>query len=70
MDDPLQALRQPHGTQEVEGAQAVAGVGEVQQGARDDQEVDGWMWMQVKEEERRDVAYSSVDRKLSWVFEE
>lgn len=40
--DPLQTLREPHGTQEVEGPQAVAGVGEMQQGPRLDQEADGW----------------------------
>lgn len=39
--DPLQTLGEPHGTQEVEGPQAVAGVGEVQQGSRLDQEADG-----------------------------
>lgn len=45
MHDPLQALGEPHGTQEVEGPQAVAGVGEVQQRPRLDQEADGWARM-------------------------
>lgn len=40
-DDALQALGQPHRVQEVELAQAVRGVGEVQQGARFNQEADG-----------------------------
>lgn len=42
MRDPLQAFRQPHWTQEVEGAQAVAGVREVEQGSGLDQEAGGW----------------------------
>lgn len=44
MHDPLQTLGEPHGTQEIEGPQAVAGVGEVQQRPRLDQEADGWVW--------------------------
>lgn len=42
MHDPLQAFGQPDGTQEVEGTQAVAGVGEVQQSSSLYQEADGW----------------------------
>ena len=41
VDDPLQALRQPHRAQEVERTQAVAGVWEVHQRSRLDQELDG-----------------------------
>lgn len=58
VDDPLQAFWQPHRTQEVEGTQAMAGVGEVQQCPRLYQEVDGWMWIQCKEEESNEHSSS------------
>ena len=41
VEDPLQTLGQPDGVEEVEVPQAMAGVREVQQGARFDEEADG-----------------------------
>lgn len=57
MDDPLQTVRQPHGTEEVEGTQAVTGVWEVEDGACLDQEADGWREARGKERGREEIKF-------------
>lgn len=73
MHDPLQTLGEPHGTQEIEGPQAVAGVGEVQQRSRLDQEADGWVWTsQHGHFKKRDIKTWQPTRgnETDWEFTE
>lgn len=68
VDDSLQALGQPHRTQEVERAQAVAGVGKVQQSSCLDQEVDGWMWWTQDNRDKTEFINRKVVQQQSEVW--